>query len=1336
MEENSNEIRSIDNLPTTSDLNLDDHILGNGDDQDVRIYVNNKSSNLGNNEDVFKIPSIPSDEMFLTQGDFNFEFQNNFTTDYILEGDSALDAADFISFDFNTNPTHSGYSTGPGTTYVAGTFNNLVYSDNSSNLRLGADSGKLNFTVIANYTGEDYPNPGGVFGDVAFNRTKILALIFDFLFMITEDANLTIRIRDYSQSTWINLTKPMSFNKDIQHEINRNIINENLNYIDLSDSCYLQFIFERGDSLPFNGFFYNLELESTYAFDLPITNSSYVALEFDLKGEKTTVNGFSAWIRALDLNESATTELNITLYRADDTIVRTEFNLQNTQLNPNYSEMIDSKLFTNYTGDNISYFEFNTTNTQNLNLSNYFIVIKSNNSNEVYSLVTLPDFDYTADGITDHQLLTTNNNGLSWSLATKQIQTTSQTYPSGQLEASPFSLNVTRGYMPSDFIYDGSNTLKINDIEIENYVNSSSPYNESSYLTWGLGRWNNSFTTPIVNSSSNEFEVYLEWNKSVIEGFKFNVSYSIDAYWVEGATSYYNATYNGNPEWVFEYDFDNSSSKFNNWDFYEFWFIYPNYMNAHNLTNSNSEEFLYLLDGASVVAEQSDNLKIVINETYAAPDGIFLLNLTSFNFIHQMHSYINYKGILSETKGFMYGDNITVSLDIQDQKFNAPLSGNANVTLFYPNGTKYPVPVLPSSSGVIDGSVLSYDFNNATILELNNTVTVFGEYQLGFFWLNGSALGCKKISVDIDSYDLDLYNLTYSSNLGTNILIGELNNKVFENYTLLIASINDTTTVPNLYAINNSEVNQEYSYNLGGQDLSILVESFMQSEDILNPNEIVNFKTSIKNSHSFIPIDVKIDTQLVSYINEDWIIAENTSNTVNLNFSGHPDDGHIFDINLTIPDLDIPTNSWRGVNAPIRLGGAKTIITLYIDDVVVGVYKSPKISLLSNKTSENYDGHILGLAISEETTSRSILYEFERDECLYFPDNSSFLVNIIDSNYVSSYRQFNDTFSLNLNSQFTNISIDPNSPIKGQSLNFSSTLATEFGEALSNKNVTCEYFDSSSTWIKINTDITDVNGYVTYIIDTLNIDFEGDLLLKLSWEGDIINGVSRNVSIITIHEENEVSISVSQNDVLIYRNRFTTLKFTLRNTGDSNLRLFNIDIDTPYNLQYSIVEINYAELNWLAPSDTTDVVIEITVAAISQLQINFTITAQNVITGENITFTQESSFSVFDPPIIDDIIGLFMFIMIAIFIVIWGVAILYSRKVMKRIEEPVEVPLRRPRKGKYIMVSDLKKPDQEIKIPKKVTEQIETKPKKTTDLDSLLEERGLSEKQKKKKSKK
>ena len=42
--------------PNSSDLNLDDYIVGSGTDQVVRVYTNNESKNLNNNEEFFEIP--------------------------------------------------------------------------------------------------------------------------------------------------------------------------------------------------------------------------------------------------------------------------------------------------------------------------------------------------------------------------------------------------------------------------------------------------------------------------------------------------------------------------------------------------------------------------------------------------------------------------------------------------------------------------------------------------------------------------------------------------------------------------------------------------------------------------------------------------------------------------------------------------------------------------------------------------------------------------------------------------------------------------------------------------------------------------------------------------------------------------------------------------------------------------------------------------------------------------------------------------------------------------------------------------------------------------------
>ncbi|MCK4687966.1 MAG: hypothetical protein KAT66_07535, partial [Candidatus Lokiarchaeota archaeon] len=721
------------------------------------------------------------------------------------------------------------------------------------------------------------------------------------------------------------------------------------------------------------------------------------------------------------------------------------------------------------------------------------------------------------------------------------------------------------------------------------------------------------------------------------------------------------------------------------------------------------------------------------------------LNLTSFNFISQMHSYINYKGIFWESNGFMYGDDITVSVDIQDNHQYAPnpSNGYANVTFFDPNGNEVPTAELESWSGIVQNSLLSYDFNNNTIFSVDTSISEFGEYHLGYFWENGSAVGCNKITIYIDYYDLELDGCNYSSYRKQNILSGKINNKVFDNYTLIIASINETTGIsqPGFYPINNSDLDEQIIYEIGGNELPILIETFMQSQDILNPNEVVNIKTKISNMHEFIPIDISVNIRFVSYINEEWIIAEATSSTVSLNFSGHPDNSYEFDIDLTIPSLNIVTKVWEGVNAPVRLGGAKTLVTIFVGNDIAGIFESSYYSLLSNETSNNFDGNIIALRIAEETPSWYILNGFERDECLYLPDKTSFLINIIDKNYVSSYNQFYYQFSLIFNSKFNNIIIDPETPINGQVFNLSSVLTTEFGDILVNENVSCHHYESNS-WVYIDSDFTDTNGSTTFSIDTKTLNFEDYILLRLSWDGDsLINGVSKNVTINLFIQSNNLSISIQQNVVLIYKNRATTISITLNNIGESILQILEIDIQVNDGLQYSIVEIDYTTLNRFTPGESSLVMIKIGIPEIKKLNISISITAQNIITNENITVSKQMTFDVFDPPFYDYFIEYLIFLIIGSFGLIWIITLLYAKRIKKKIETPVEeVAKKRPRKAKYVLVSDLKKeptkkPKKLTPIPKKIPEEIEgpkeVKKKKVTDLDSLLEEKGLSDKKKK-----
>ncbi|MFX1312325.1 MAG: hypothetical protein ACFFHD_06900, partial [Promethearchaeota archaeon] len=716
------------------------------------------------------------------------------------------------------------------------------------------------------------------------------------------------------------------------------------------------------------------------------------------------------------------------------------------------------------------------------------------------------------------------------------------------------------------------------------------------------------------------------------------------------------------------------------------------------------------------------------------PSGQYILDLIGFNFINKMQSFINYNGTLWETNGFMYGDNISISAAIQDHTLNAPKNGYINVSLFYPNGTIHTTPISNYSNAVIDESVLFYDFNNCTILNLTNKITEFGAYHLAFFWFNGSAIGCKELTIYIDTYDMEIENLTYSSDLNKNIFSGKMNNMVYDKYTVLIASLNETTGNPttNFYPIINNDVNEEFVHEIGGQQLPVEIKSFNQSQNILNPNETINIKTSIQNNHPFIPLDTKIQVSLASYFNEEWIIAQNTSNSVKLNFSGHPDDTYEFSVDIKIPNLDTNTNIWPGVNAPVRLGGVKTILTVFIEDTEVGDFISDDYSLMSNQPSEIFDGYIIALRIIEETVSPSIIQVFERNETIYAPDQSVIMANVYDRNFVSSYDQFYNRFTLKQNTKFSNITITPENPIKGQIINIGSILTTEFEEPLVYRNITCQCYNNSE-WITIDTQLSDDKGYTLFSINTLDLNFTDDLVVKLFWNGYLINGVSKNITINMIHEINEISIQINQNDPQIYRNRKTTMRITFKNNGDSNLRILNINITLSNNLEYSIVEVNNLQLNSLSSGETTHLVIVIEINKIKTFDVNISILVQNTLTNETLIFSQQSSFKTFNPPIYDYFIPFFNFFIISLFVLIWAIAIIYSRRTMKKIEAPVEEVPKRPKKGRYLKVSELEKPTPPETISEEKEELKEKESTEKTDLDTLLEEKGLVKEKKKNK---
>ncbi|MFX1449165.1 MAG: hypothetical protein ACFFCG_13715, partial [Promethearchaeota archaeon] len=341
------------------------------------------------------------------------------------------------------------------------------------------------------------------------------------------------------------------------------------------------------------------------------------------------------------------------------------------------------------------------------------------------------------------------------------------------------------------------------------------------------------------------------------------------------------------------------------------------------------------------------------------------------------------------------------------------------------------------------------------------------------------------------------------------------------------------------------------------------------------------------------------------------------------------------------------------------------------------------------------------------------------------------------------YNQFIKSFSLKKNSKFSDISIDPKTPIYGQKFNITSVLTTEFSDKIPNKNVTLQFFNIS-LWENVSTQITNINGSINFEIDSLLFPSEYQFKFRLLWHGDQYTlANSQNITIPLFRAFNNISLRITSNVDQLFKNRQSTIQIILNNIGDSELNVLipNISIQISPTLSYSIVQINYMMLAEFKPGDTTIILIKIDIPTIDQMSISVSIEARNEITEEQVLFQTSEIFDIYDAMFEDLIINYFMVIMIGIFAIVWTVMIIYVRRTIKKLETPLEEPTKaRPRKGKYVSVSELptetmaqKVQETPAKKPKKLSIKRSKKPKDeekekpSTDLDSLLEEEGLKD---------
>jgi hypothetical protein len=472
----------------------------------------------------------------------------------------------------------------------------------------------------------------------------------------------------------------------------------------------------------------------------------------------------------------------------------------------------------------------------------------------------------------------------------------------------------------------------------------------------------------------------------------------------------------------------------------------------------------------------------------------------------------------------------------------------------------------------------------------------------------------------------------------------------------------------------------------------------------------------------------------VAFINDEWIINEDSTNNKLLTKynPGSLGDTEEFIIDLKIPNINSDL-SWKGKNAPIRQGGAKTLITIFIENNSAGTYFSNDYSILVNKTQDLFEGYIIAFK-QTATAPREFFQDFERDECLYLPAINNFVINAIDENYVSLYNMINFTKGLELGSIFNNILIDPENIIDGTNFNITSTLTTEFGDPLDNKTVLCQYYNGNS-WINITSGKTDTDGNTDLRVETSNPNINPSVskLFRLLWAGDVsIMNKTQNFTVNILIQTNRLSLSSDDDydEAYIYRNSISSITLDIENSGTSNLRIIDIEVESDEDIDYKVKAEDNNVLENFKTDESTTIIIELKSGMIksSEIQLRVIITAQNVLTGEIISSSERFKFGVIDKPLYYYVFEYFIFIMIALFALIFLTTYLYYKKLKAKIEAPIEKEeLERPKRPRYVKVSELKAEEMKKEV---ITPHEETKieEKKQVELDDLLKEKIEKEK--------
>ena len=1304
LQESNTLIPNREFTPLASQLDYEIPITGQGNSQNVYLYMQNHSIATGVNE--FNISSEIGD-YYLHDGTFNFTMQKNHLTNFTLESDDSLH---YEKYKTTISTTSDMFTVVTGTENVGADFISV------DSALAGENIVELNVAIDAS--------------SYLYNTSTILGFKIQLAVQADSNLGLDTSLYNYISSSFDTLESDRII-QEISggyRTITYYIRNENLNYVNSTKDLEVKLHFSNATET-FTLLVDSMQVDVIEGYETNFGANNPIALEFDVRGD-STIYGFQAWIRALDIDDSVTSNLTIQLCQANisEPIARSALlDPTNAQLlaTPDETAILSEITLLNYSVDRPMWFNLTTDHSGiDVSVGNYFIIISANTTSIVgetrFSLVSIPydapiNNKFDPDQKVDHLLLSKSAN---WEIAEATFHLVTTTI---QADASNFAINLSRPYNPSEI------GLTVDDVPVEDTYIWDYPHdrldgsgNEPYYASywWGYGTVKLEFSTPIALSNGN-FTVSLDWDHGIYSGdISFSVEYIVQKYLVDSAVGTFELSIDYDPAWNLTYTFDPNDNVFTQWNFTKFGYLFPSNWEIADL-QKNGTSILelsadpYSLDGKTMVE---------INSTVADTNTTYILSTISPNYLRIADLYLKYNDNLWKTHGFMQGDVIALSAGLlTSYDTYLPNDGKITAQIFNTTGNLVASSVISDNSVDDNSSYSWFNFGESAIM-MTDENTPIGEYTVILNWTDGDQLGFMKTSFYVNEYQANIHSSSFIETTHTNRLFGTITP-----FTTDLNTFNFT-----IFAVK-PLINNEKSFLVNetdeiflGQDLYLT--NYALNETVINPNEDITVAVQLENRHSTLDYNVTVTATLIYAENHKWEIGK-TSLSALLPMYGQPDNSHehLFMLNLTIPD-----EITGGLNCPLRNMPMQMKITVNIDDEEIDESIKSQLLYYSSLNENEFEGKILTTRTYNDFTGPSFTSDISRN-LLDLPGNVTYFIQVYNSYFMTmAYESNFTTVDNKIYGIFSDV-LAETSPIDHYSTQtISGKFVDENNEILQNTELLF-YYDARDNlsaqeapiWTTLQLDdsgstaLTDENGQFEISFDMSQTPLLPEVQFMVKFQGNsTFAAVNHTITISkNIYEQNlEINMDSSKTLVKGEHNLINAHLVNLGNASYTNVTISLVsDYDARINLKkgLNIFEISTGE-SYGFSIDFYDKSYDL-----DSLTINISVSAVVKETGENYTVSATFTFNTYEVNTHSILVSIFIGVFIVGVVGLWLYSAYYIKNQIKEInapvaEEEVSKQKKRRRGGKYVNLAELStKKDKDVKTPSD---------EKGTSLDELLNE--------------